>query len=951
MQKEQTNSLVLNNQNSNVFEELKSSLETCLSFNFSVAFINYGGLQLFLKTFDELNKNNIHGKIITSTYLNFTEPKALGKLDTFDNIDLKVYNEVQSKGFHSKAYIFEYENEYKIIIGSSNLTCSALKNNIEWNIEVISKKDDLFLIDVLDEFMSLWDNLKPVTPSFINEYDTFIRLLKDRNKFSKNEYFKYNENSNEEIPYDFEIIPNSMQERAITNLNKLRKFKENKALVIAATATGKTYMSALDVKQFKPKKMLYIVHREEILRHAQKSYQRVLGSSIKTGIFMGGQKDFDAKYIFSSIQTLQRNYEMFDRDEFDYIVVDEAHHIGAETYQRVLQYFTPDFLLGMTATPERSDKYDIFNFFDNNVAIEVRLHEAMEENLVVPFHYFGIEDVSQVDYNGVDLNDIAAIAKQLKVVQRVDYIIDQMNLYGHDGEKRKCLAFCINIDHAKFMCDEFNKRHIPSACLTGEHSGKERASILKRLEDEEDKLEVIFTVDIFNEGIDIPSINLVLMLRPTQSAIIFVQQLGRGLRKSVGKQYLTVLDFIGNYNRAFLIAIALKGSRYYDKDSLKVSVANNFYNIPGESFVQLDRISKNRILKQLELENFNSFRYLKEEYLSFKALLKGRIPYHLMDYLCYEGSPNPNKFIKYSGTYLNFLVKVEKSNPLSLLLLDQPYQKAMKYLSDMLPLKRPFEYAILLELLKAKEMSFNACKNSILKYINDVDDDSVLHSMEYLNFNFYDQSQSKLWTKMVNYNKNSLTLSNEARAFMLDNKKADYLLDTLHFGLTQYSKSFKETNYGIPFFCLYATYSMQEVALLSNIRKCHSSFRGSGLITNNNDYFLFVDLHKDADIKASINYKDKFFNRKFFQWQSPNATKQDSMRGKNIIHNVDRNINLHLFIRKFKKVDNLIQPYIYVGKINTNEYDGNQPITIKARLVHELPSELYEELTNKVKIN
>ncbi|MEG0093466.1 MAG: DEAD/DEAH box helicase [Erysipelotrichaceae bacterium] len=950
MIKGQMNSLILNNQNSNVFDELKTSLETCLSFKFSVAFINFGGLQLFLKTLDDLNKNNINGKIITSTYLNFTEPKALEKLSTFNNIELKVYNDVETKGFHSKAYIFEYKNEYKVIIGSSNITCSALKNNIEWNIEVISKKDDIFMVDVIDEFINLWDNLQVASPSFLEEYKKFIASIKQRNQNNKNEHFKYNKNSNQLISYDFEIIPNTMQERAINNLNKLRQFNEKKALVIAATATGKTYMSALDVKQFKPKKMLFIVHREEILRHAEKSYRRVLGNSIKTGIFMGVQKNYDAKYIFSSIQTLQRNFKMFDRNEFDYIVVDEAHHIGAETYQRVLQYFTPEFLLGMTATPERSDNFDIFNFFDNNVAIEVRLHEAMEEDLVVPFHYFGIEDISQVNYEGINTYDITAIAKQLKVIQRVDYIIKQMELYGHDGDKRKCLGFCISIDHALFMCNEFNKRGIPSACLTGENSGNERQTILNRLEDDKDNLEVIFTVDIFNEGIDIPSINLVLMLRPTQSAIIFVQQLGRGLRKCIGKQYLTVLDFIGNYNRAFLIAVALKGSRYYDKDSLKVAVDNDFYNIPGESFVQLDPISKSRILKQLELENFNSFHYLKDEYMLFKSQLNGRTPNHLMDYLYYDSSPDPNKFIKYSGTYLNFLIKVEKDERLGLLCLDESFQKALKYLSDMLPLKRPFEYAILIELIKTKEMSFIDCKNSILKYINNVDDDSVMHSIECLNFEFYDKVQKKLWTKFAHYEDDKLIINSEISNILLNDKKADYLIDTLRFGLTQYKNEFKEIDYGIPFFRLYSTYSMQEVALLSNIRKSLSSFRGSGLLTSNNDYFLFVELHKEADIKESINYKDKFFNRKFFQWQSPNATKQDSSRGKNIINNTERNINLHLFIRKFKSIDRIIQPYIYVGKMNTRGYEGNQPITIKARLEHELPIELYEELTNKVEI-
>ena len=927
--------LVLNNYDSNIYQELHSSLESCKRFYFNVAFISYGGLQLFVKVLDELNQRGICGEVIASSYLSFTDPKALKKLKEFPNVTLKVHNE-EGHGLHAKAYIFEYDNSYKVIIGSANITPTALKRNVEWNVEIISKKDDPFMLDVIDEFTTIWNRIDQVTDEFLDEYEQFIRSIRKKNQ-QKIPHFKYNPG----------IRPNSMQIRAIQNLEKIRKYGGKRGLVIAATGTGKTYMSAFDVQQFSPKKMLFLVHREDILRKAEESFRRVLGGLIKTAFFTGNVRDkelaYDAQYVFATPISLRNYLDFFEPDEFDYIVLDEAHHASSPTYQTLLNYFKPDFLLGMTATPERCDNADIFDIFDNNVALEVRLNEAMEDNLVVPFHYFGINDV--VNYEGVQLDDPTEIAKLLKVNQRVDYIVSQMNLYGFDGEYRKCLGFCVSIDHAQFMAEEFNKRGINSEYLTGEHSVSEREKMMQRLENEKDPLEVIFTVDIFNEGIDVPSVNLVLMLRPTNSPIIFIQQLGRGLRKNPDKEYLTVLDFIGNYNRAFLIAIALKGSRYYDKDSLKVSVKNDFKSIPGDTFIQLDRISKERILKQLNTENFNSMRYLKEEYLTFKGLMSGHIPEFLMDYLRYDGAPDPIKFIRKGKTYPAFLSKMESDLKYKEIIANEEYNKHLKYLCEMLPLKRPYEFAILADLIVKGTMSFEECKESILKYLHRVDDSSVQHAMRTLNFEFYDVSQQKLWKPFVKYVGDQLVLTLPEYSKL---QKA-YILDVLHYGLARYRNEYGEEYYGVPFLKLYAQYTMQDTALLCNLEKKFSSFRGQGLLTDHNNYFLYVDLKKDENIKESINYKDRFLSPKRFQWETPNSTVQASKRGKDIIFNEERNIKLHLFVRKFKEIDKVIQPYIYVGCINTYSYEGNKPITIQTKLEHELPPKIYEELKTDTK--
>lgn len=544
--------LIVNSDKGNLLRELVKSMSECEQFYFSVAFINFSGLQLLLDPLKEAEKKGIHGKIITSTYLNFTDAKALEKLREFNNVDLKVFVADKEIGFHTKAYIFENKDNYKVIIGSSNITQSALKSNIEWNVEIITKENGRFIQDVLKEYDYLWNRSAVADADFIQRYEDFLKSLKKTQKTHQLFY--------ENKQY---IVQNRMQKRATENLERLRSFGEKKALVIAATGTGKTYMSAFDVKNVKPKKLLFIVHREEILKKAKETFEWLLpNEGLTFGLLTGNHKHKNMDYVFATIQTISKCFHEFGKDEFDYLIIDEAHHATSPTYQTVLNYFESKFTLGMTATPERSDGYNVFDLFDNNVALEVRLHEALEDELVIPFHYFGITDIEGIDLSNVSIDDITEITKRLKVNERVDFIIEKMNFYGHDREKRKALGFCASIEHAQYMADEFNKRGYKSVCLYGADSPETRERYINRLESDHDELEFIFTVDIFNEGVDIPSINSVLMLRPTNSPIVFIQQLGRGLRKHADKSFLTVLDFIGNHNKTFLIALALNGSRY-----------------------------------------------------------------------------------------------------------------------------------------------------------------------------------------------------------------------------------------------------------------------------------------------------------------------------------------------------------------------------------------------------
>ena len=923
----------------NFYSELQDSLLSCKSFQMSVAFVRYSGIQLLLETFEELEKRAIPGKILTSTYLNSTQPQALRALKRFSNLETKIYIPTRDRGFHSKGYIFEYTDKNKIIIGSSNITQCALKSNIEWNVRNYTTQQDSFALDVRSEFDLQWNDArsKLVSDEFIAEYSKYLARLGKR---------VIPENAFE---YEIEAIePNQMQTEAIAKLDRLRNNNESKALAIAATGSGKTYMAVFDALQVRPKRLLFIVHREDILIKAKESFDRIIDKSLyTTGYFTGNKKD-DADYLFSTIQTLQLHYESFGKNDFDYIIVDEAHHASSPSYTKILSYFSPRFLLGLTATPERSDSGDIYSLFDNNIAVEIRLRQALDYELVAPFHYFGITEFDEITYENVDIDDIAAVAKLLMISRRVEYIIDKMEFYGHDGDKRKALGFCATVEHAKFMAEEFNHKGYVSLCLTGENSITERTTAIQRLESPDDRLQVIFTVDIFKEGIDVPSANTILMLRPTDSSIIFTQQLGRGLRRLPDKEFVTVLDFIGNHRKSFLMAIALMGTKQFDKDSLKVAVKNSFADIPGSSHIQMDEIARERILAQLENEKFFSLKYLKEEYRDFKRQLGDRTPM-LVDYLKIDGAVDPMTFINFSSTYLQFVQKVESIDAFAELLANPDFLNILRFYSNLLPCKRPYEFVISKYLLNHDSINQEEAVFELKKYIAKPRIDTISHSFDYLSQDFFDSGEQKTFFGLLfEKHGNSLMTTTRTRVVFDSIQERKWIEDIISYGLLRYEQEFGDTDYGIPFFKLYQQYTMKETALLVNYRKAHSAFRGSGLISSGKEYFLFVNLHKNADVKESINYQDVFVTSKVFQWESPNTTSQDSERGKDLVFNYKRGTNLHLFVRKFEKVESLAQPFTYLGKTICQHAEGNKPIKMLLALEHEVPADLYFEFVTKV---
>lgn len=563
-----------------VSHELELLFKSCDSFELSVAFIADSGLAALKECFDYLRDHHIPGKIITSTYLGFNAPSMFKKLLKYNNIEIKIF---EGKGFHPKGYIFHKDKQTDIMIGSSNLTQNALAVNQEWNLFFSSDTQKEIVLKVEDEFNKQWKQSIPLTNEWIEDYQK-VYVKPQRHKT---------------INVSKEIKPNYMQKNALESLDNLRKNNKDKALLISATGTGKTYLAAFDVKAVHPKRMLFVVHRRSIALKAMETFKTIIKDK-SMGLFSGDTKEINCDYVFSTIQTIYKpeNRQLFPKEEFDYIIIDEVHKAGANSYQELVNYFKPQFLLGMSATPERSDDFDIYKMFDYNIAYEIRLQQAMEYDLLCPFHYYGITDMTIDDHVIDDKSDFNLLVDE----KRVDYVIDKINDYGYSGDRVHGLIFVSRKEEAHRLSEMFNQRGFNTYALTGEASEKQRQEAMDSLESNEDgSLDYIFTVDIFNEGIDIPKVNQVVMLRSTQSSIIFIQQLGRGLRKNNEKDYVVVIDFIGNYEKNFFIPIALSGNTNFNKDNLRRFVSEGNLIIPGALLFNLMKYQRKEYLKRLIL--------------------------------------------------------------------------------------------------------------------------------------------------------------------------------------------------------------------------------------------------------------------------------------------------------------------------------------------------------------
>ncbi|SFQ48590.1 DUF3427 domain-containing protein [Hymenobacter arizonensis] len=835
-------------QGKTVLSVVHRQLQACSEFWFSVAFATKSGIAALLHVLQELERRQVRGRVLVSQYQNFTQPEALRALRQFANIELRM---ATTGNFHAKGYLFNQGEGYNLLIGSSNLTAGALRVNKEWNLLVAGLNAGELIGDVRTTFAQEFAAGIAVDEAFILAYEEVYQAQARLLSRAKNL-----------VELHAVISPNAMQVEALRNIAQLRAAGERKALLISATGTGKTYLSAFDARQVMPRHLLFVVHRATIAKAALRTFQRVFGNSRTMGLYSGESKDLSADFLFCTVQTLSQDHHLalFAATYFDYIVVDETHRSGAAGYKRLLAHFSPAFLLGMTATPERTDGYDIFQQFDHNIAYEIRLQRALEEDMLCPFQYFGVTDVTVA---GAVVEEEAGF-NLLLAEERVAHILDRAAFYGCDSGEVRGLVFCRSVEESQALSRAFNQTGLRTLALHGGSGEETRTQAIAQLESDDPatRLHYLFTVDIFNEGIDIPRLNQVMLLRPTQSAIVFVQQLGRGLRKAAGKEYLTVIDFIGNYASSYLIPIALFGDTSYNKDALRKLLAAGSSLLPGASTINFDRIAQERIYAALDAAKLNGRRELVQDYKLLRFKL-GRMPW-MMDFVTHGGR-DPFQYVEGWGSYYAFVAGQEEIEELSageveiLALISQHLANA----------KRIEEVEIVGLLLEKGRLSFAQIKAHLqATYGLDFSRSTYQSCLRNINFDFVGTPRPVIEEdEVLDF---TTTFSD-----MLENEVfCDFLRDILQFARARYAEFRAQSVYARGFF-LYQKYSRRDVCRLLNWDKDESS-TVYGYKLKGNVLPLFVNYHKEVDIASSTAYEDGFVSPHIFDWMSKSRRKLTS---------------------------------------------------------------------------
>ncbi len=953
-----------------VLSSIEDELLSCDGFQMSVAFITMSGITPLLQTLKELEKRNIKGEILTTNYLNFSDPRALKKLNQLPNITLKMYDvEVADEGFHTKGYIFKKDEIYRIIIGSSNITSAALTSNREWNTKLISTEQGEVAKEIVAEFNQLWDSKYALSfDDFYENYKARYNIIKHQREIAKQEEITSIEK--------YKLQPNSMQVGFITNLKKILEAGEDRALLISATGTGKTYASAFAMRELGFNRVLFLVHRGQLARQTKKSYEKVFAKSVSMGLVGAGYHEYNADYVFATIQTLNRDEHLlqYEKDAFDCIVLDEAHHVPADTYQKVMKHFTPKLWLGMTATPDKRDDNvegrNVYELFNYQIAYEIRLQQAMEENLLCPFHYFGITDLSIIGDNKEAGRDFSMLTSD----ERVKHIITQADYYGYSGDKVKGLIFCSSIKETEELSAKFNKMINPSTgclfrtiALNGDATEMERQKAFEHLAMNEDEvttdnqpLDYIFSVEILNEGVDIVEVNQVIMLRPTQSPIVFIQQLGRGLRKAKGKEYVVILDFIGNYNNNFMIPIALSGDRTYNKDNIRRYIMEGGRVIPGASTVHFDEISRKRIFASVDTANFSDIKLIKENYMNLKNKL-GRIP-KLRDFDDYGEMDVLRIFDNSSlGSYYKFLVKYEKEYKIRL---SEDEEKVIEFVSKKLANgKRIQELQLLKRMLAyahglSKFGLFAGLSLDVKEYGKEISQDQKENIVNVMTNEFPAGAGKKTYSQCVFIEKegNDYKPTKEFLKMLSNDDFYNVLKELIDFGISRYERDYSQT-YDQTDLVLYQKYTYEDVCRLLNWEQNEVPLNIGGykFDKKTKTFPVFINYDKSDDISDTTKYEDHFVegfrNRLIAISKSGRSLQSEDVQ--NFLKAKERGIQVELFVRK-NKDDKISKEFYYLGHMvasgNTKEFTmiNTEKTAVEIEWILDVPvrEDIYEYIVN-----
>lgn len=896
--------------------ELKKEIRSSDRIDLLVSFIKWKAVVILKDAFSEFTSNGGKLRIITTTYMGASDAKAIDELSKLPNTQVKVSYNNSNERLHAKAYLF-YRNTgfHTGYIGSSNFSRSALTDGLEWNVKVTTKEIPHIIDKFQKTFESYWRN-----PEF--EFYESERFEKLNNALQTNKLGK----STLEIAQFFDLKPYHYQLEILEKLKVERDIHQsNRNLIVAATGTGKTMISAFDFKSFrnqnKNARFLFVAHRIEILKQSLHTFRNILKDQNFGELLGDGYVPTHKNAVFATVQTLnnQNLDEFCTPDYYDYIILDEVHHAQAQSYQKIIQYFKPKVLLGLTATPERMDGKNILPDFNYRIAAEIRLPDALNNKLLCPFQYFGVSD--SVDYSNIRWTNGKYDSVELTNLfladgYRINNILSNLDKYVKDKNSVTCIGFCVSIEHAKYMHDRFSELGLKSNYLVSENS-QYRNEIIHQFKT--NKINYLFVVDIFNEGIDIPEIDTILFLRPTESLTIFLQQLGRGLRLKEGKEVLTVLDFVGNSRDEYDFENKFRALIGKTNTPILHEIEKDFPHLPLGCSIILEKVAKNIILENIR----------KATSLDKRKLIKLIQNFSLNT----EQELTLSNFLKFNNLRLKQIYKNNNFSELKALAFGENYDlHNFNLYKSMLSNKWIVTESITYFKFVLKLIS----NNFDIEKLENTEENQLMGLMLYYDFYNKPIETNSLRLALLEIGENK-TLVNEMKDFL------EVKIDQISFEEIPYV----DLSFSTPL-RIHSRYTRDQIFAglkFSSFSWKNPSREGVAENTDLNIEVLFVNLNKsEEDFSPTTMYDDFAINETLFHWQSQNKTTPESKKGKSYINQKSLGKKILLFVRESKNDENgFTQGYVFLGPVSYVDSTGAKPMSIQWELNEPIPNYLWSD--------